>query len=152
MALAGVCYFVGAEWGRKRSSRASNGNAAKPCAHQRVHVQSAGARGGDYPAVLLLRAGRSNYAVAVDLIGVFSRSRRGAVGTRACAAHHWRDDHGADPDRGAGGARLWTYGTNPGFCRELAEIHPHAEATSGHARTPDRPPSRATSPNSIARP
>src|SRR5258707_10020042 len=52
MALAGVCYFVGTEWGRKRSSRASNGNAAKPCAHQRVHVQSAGARGGDYPAVL----------------------------------------------------------------------------------------------------
>src|SRR5256884_5171271 len=103
-------------------ARVRHRNATIGCSLHHFKLQHARDRGGHHSAVLLLRRGRGDHAVAFDSAGLLPGSGGGIPGKIRAASNAGRDGHGADLHLGAGRGRLRAMDADRGFRRELAEI------------------------------
>src|SRR5260370_38416219 len=102
------------------AARVRDANATIGRSLHQFKLQHASDRGGHHSAVLLLRRGGGDHAVAFDSAGVLPGSGSGIPGKIRPASNPGRDGHGPDPDLGACTARLGTMDAERGFPRSRA--------------------------------
>src|SRR6202011_5269512 len=116
--------LLGTAW-VKGTGRASHGNTANVCTHQRIDLQLTGTRGCDHLALLLLPAGGGHHSAAFDFAGVLPGPCRRVSRENAGAPNHRSHGHRFGANRGVGSSGLRIDRANRRFCGELAEIQQH---------------------------